>query len=456
MNFLRLTGIIYAVLFVVLTGIVSIHNRPAADDFYYLTCVPQNGIFSCVAELYKGYSARWTAYTLAALIIPVPWLYHSLPVIITLIMSTVLAAIIRQWLSRFQAVRMNLSDAMLCGMVLCSAFFFTTFSVAESWFWIIQVCTYLMSMLAQMLLLYCFLSEKKNYRILLPASVFIGGSSESYAAIVLLILLAGLIFSVVRQTMEQWFPTSELRTKLTLALAGCLSAFVITMVAKGNLVRYEALPHAPWPDMIRIILSTWIKAVFIKPMTVFPYYLLFGMLAFAAGRMLRKSNTCRPVMFIRRWLKLLFLLVAAVLVLILPATIILSGLPPDRALLQVSFLITSFVLLFFLDAGIRLPSLRYERFILKKPFVVMLPLVLIYHMITQSLISARYARAVDDRLKYLHELKIAGNTGLVNLPALPSPGWLYTAEISSDTSHFTNQWIKKYLNLEFPIARQSP
>jgi hypothetical protein len=456
MNFLRLTGIIYAVLFVILISILSIHNRPAADDFYYLTCVPQSGIISCVAELYKGYSARWTAYTLAALIIPVPWLYHFLPVIITLIMSALLAAIIRLWFLRQHAIRMTLPDALLCGMVLCSAFFFTTFSVAESWFWIIQVCTYLMSMLAQMMLLYSFLSEKKNYWILLPAAVFIGGSSESYAVIVLLILLAGLTLPVVRQVMEQWFPTSDLRNKLSLALAGCLSAFVVTMASKGNLVRYEALPHAPLPDMMRIILSTWAKAAFFKPLTVLPYYLLFGWLTFAAGRRLSQSGTAHPGIFIRRWLKSLMLLLAAVLVLILPATIILSGLPPDRALLQVCFLITSFVLLFFLDAGSRLAPLPYERFLLRKPLALILPFVLIYHITTQSMISARYAWAVDDRLKYLHELKMAGNTSPVNLPALPSSGWLYAAEISSDTSHFTNQWIKKYLNLEFPIARQSP
>lgn len=447
----RWAGFLFLLFFLALITVVSINNRPAADDFYYLYCVPANGIIPCVSELYHGYSARWTAYLLAAAVIPVSWLYAIFPVICVLLISIVIATIIKTLSGRLNQAPLKNTDAFIAGTVVCSAFFFTSFSIDESWFWMIQVCTYAMSMAAQLSVFYCLVSEKRHWFLLLIASVFTGGSSESYALIVMAALV--LLYVFRNKLSENIFPEKHFRFKILLALTGCFVSFFIMISSKGNMVRYEALPHASFPELAWIIIKTWVKAILIKPFSVLPYYVLFGVIAFISGRRWKTESGNSFTELLKGWIKPIALLPVIVLILILPATAVMSGPPPDRAMMQVAFTITAFILIFSFDAGRKLNAIRFSNSMVKICTSAFLLALTIYHLASQTMITNQYAKDFDDRVNFLNELKAKGNKEMITLKPLPASGMIYSAEISEYEVHFTNSFLKKYLNLDFEIRK---
>lgn len=447
----RWTGFLFSLFFLALITVVSLNNRPAADDFYYLYCVPENGIIRCITDLYHGYSARWTAYSLAAAVIPVKVWFIIFPVLTVLLIAAALAAIIKILSGRLNQAPLKNTDAFLTGIVVCSAFFFTSFSIDESWFWMIQVCTYLMSMAAQLIMLYCLISEKRNWFLMMFVSVFIGGSSESYALIVMAALMMLYVFR--KKLNGKFFPEKHFQFKILLALTGCFVSFFIMISSKGNLVRYEALPHASFTELAWIIIKTWVKAILIKPFSVLPYYILFGVIAFISGRQWKNESGISFAELFKGWIKPIALLPVIVLFLILPATLVMSGPPPDRAMMQVSFTITAFILFFSFDAGRKLNAIRLKDSVVKTCTSASLLILIIFHLISQTIITHRYANAFDDRVNLLSELKAKGNKEMITLEPLPESGMIYSAEISEYEVHFTNSFLKKYLKLDFEIRK---
>lgn len=453
MNPIRRPAIIFNFFFIALVAVVAVNNRPAADDFYYLTCVPANGIISCVSDIFHGYSARWTAYTLAAVVIPQKWFFMLFPVACVVFISLIIAAILRKIALRFYSIYISTADSQIMATMVCAALFFTSFSIAESWFWMIQACTYLMSMAMQLLIFYCLISEKKYLWLIIPAAVFTGGSSESYAFIVISALTALYVFrSKFSGTL---FPEKHLRIKILTALLGCMFSFIFMMSSKGNLVRYEALPHAGFTEMIWIIIKTWVKATLIKPLMVSPYYLLFGIICFLTGQQVGSITKPSLSVFLKKHKRLLWLVPVLILVMILPATLVMSGPPPDRALLQVSFVFTILFLFLFFEAGRRVKLLQIKKKILTILSFSALFLMITYHLFTQSFITRHYAKAYDERMASLKKLKAAGEKGMVELKPLPPSGMIYSAEISEHEVHFTNSFLKKYLQLDFEIRKKT-
>jgi hypothetical protein len=448
---MRKAATVFAFLFLALVAVIAFFNRPAADDYYYLYCIPENGIFSCVLDLYRGYSARWTAYLLAAVVIPAKWLFVLFPFFIVLLISMFSSGIIKIVSTRLFSVSLSQTSAFTSGVLLCAAFFFTSFSIPESWFWMIQVCTYAMSMAAQLILLYCLMSEKKNALLLLTVAVLAGGSSESYA-LVLMMALWGLY--IYREKLHSTlFPPYHFRFKMMLAFAGCFISFFIMISSKGNLVRYEALPHATPLSLIWIIIKTWGKAFIVKPFLVLPYYLIFGAMAFYAGRVSAVNTRITAIQFISRWIKPVMLLSVIILIMILPATLVMSGPPPNRAMMQVSFTMTAFLLVLFFDAGRKLHPLHIEKPQLKKGIAAVAIVMISFHIVSQYMITQMYAKAYDKRMDYLQMLKTRGQKEMVTLEPLPESGMIYSAEISEYEVHFTNSFLKKYLHLNFEIRK---
>ena len=48
-------------LFIVLYIVLSFHNRPAADDFYFLGSIENKGIWNTALTAYKTWITRWTS-----------------------------------------------------------------------------------------------------------------------------------------------------------------------------------------------------------------------------------------------------------------------------------------------------------------------------------------------------------------------------------------------------------
>ena len=78
-------------------------------------------------------------------------------------------------------------------------------------------------------------------------------------------------------------------------------------------------------------------------------------------------------------------------------------------------------------------------------FVLACSILLAYGIVTQKEIAGEYARAFDERMLLLQ--KSAGSEKEIAVTPLPSSGLLYSAEISTDTAHFTNRQLRDFIGL---------
>jgi hypothetical protein len=76
-----------------------------------------------------------------------------------------------------------------------------------------------------------------------------------------------------------------------------------------------------------------------------------------------------------------------------------------------------------------------------------------YTLITQILIVPKYAEAFDKRIAYLKQNQ--ETTDVIIIEPLPKSGLLFSAEISTDPSYFTNQHFKNGLGIKNEVMIMS-
>ena len=81
-------------------------------------------------------------------------------------------------------------------------------------------------------------------------------------------------------------------------------------------------------------------------------------------------------------------------------------------------------------------------------------IILSFSVINQAVVATRYAVKYDEReqqlLKWKEEIK---KDTLLHVQPLPDPGMLYSAEISADSSHFTNQHLRMVYKLNYHVVK---
>jgi hypothetical protein len=451
-------------LFVLLFFVLSYYDRLAADDFYYLGGYSERGVWGCMRDLYIGYSARWTAYLLTGWIISLNSFkqYHFIfncVTYFTLVVS--LCFLIKNTLLKLLNIKLSKKVNLLYALILSCSFFFSSYSPGETWFWLVQVCTYLWSIIMSLTLINILLDEKlKAIHILLIiiSSVFIGGASESFALINIFLLSSCLILSNsgIRKALPVSFSSNRtVNKKIILALLFLLISFGITMIGPGNEVRYNALPKVNFIQTVWIQIKSFIKIIFIRTPSNMHYLFLFSLPWLILGKYLSPSiqkMNLLPVLFSLK--KYFFIVLILIFIFLVPTSFIMSELGPDRALSQISFLISfCFAVLFFI-IGFRV-QIRERTFQILKIITVISSLaVLTITFQKQFSISKRYAAAYDQRMHFLTDLNKSGQKNVIELNALPSSGMIYSAEISTDTSYFTNNFLEYALHLQFDVKRK--
>ena len=444
---------LHTFLFLSLFCVLSFNNRPAADDFYYLGNIAERGAWGCMTDLYSGYSGRWAAYLLTGWIVSMHEFPHYLLVFncATLtFLGVVLYSNISKIISRKFNKQWSGNEALYFSILLLTGLFFSSYSIGETWFWLVQVCTYLWSIIMSLILLNAFFDEefqRVQIPVIIISSTFIGGASESYALVNIFLLCVYLLFSNGK------FKKHEQRnSKIILALIFLLLSFIVTMVAPGNEVRMDLLPKVSLAQTAWIQIKSFIKIIFLHIPLKLHYLFLFSFPWFVLGRNFSDSEYKQSFVSAATSLKKYFFLIAILIFsFLLPTSYIMSELGPDRALSQVSFLIAfSFAALFFyLGRKIEINERIFQG--LKISTLVISTAVLFYHLTHQYSVTKKYARDYDKRIEILKSLKDGKEKSIIELEPLPSSGMLYPAEISKDTNDFRNQFLKKYSETEKSI-----
>ena len=438
-------------------SILSFHNRLAADDLYYLGCVPKYGIFDCMKDLYISYSGRWTAYSLTGL---VAYLYYKSSValfvfnVITIsILFLLLYNILKTILEKISKSVLPRNLIFVFALILTSALFFTSFSKGETWFWLVQLCTYLWSIIALLVIIHSILKNNNkwfNPLLLFISSVFIGGASESYTLIFIFSLLSFLIIINSSEFFKMILPDKKkVSFNLIFSILIISASFLITAIAPGNEVRLNALPQPSFIERLVIPFESFVRLIILKISSIIPFLLIFCLPWLILGNYLSSGNKKNHFRFD---VKPFVYLVVLLFVFILPTSIIMSEPGPDRALSIISF---SLVFLFsgwFYYIGLKF-DIKSDLLNLVKVFTApAIIFIIILQIFNQYEITSAYSRAYDDRITFLQNAN-KNEIGFVEVDPLPESGMLYSAEISEDPLHFTNKFLASALSLNYKVKR---
>jgi hypothetical protein len=327
---LNFTLIANSLLFVILYCTLSFNDRLVSDDFYYLYLKNHFGAWGGMLFQYKNWSGRWTAHWIACSLLSFSKNSFFLP-LLNLTTLGCLFLVIRSSLKKIFAALNIPADIMLPGfsLLLITAFFFATFSIGESWFWYIIVITYMWSLIAFLFLLNFIFDAGRNYRWILaiPAAIFIGGASESFA-LVFIVLLFIIVF--IKRKRESIF-SKKIFLKAMILLVVLAGSFFVSWLAPGTEIRRSLLPQTT----LGFKVTSYVKSIARYFIFYLPkhagYIFIFSFPWLFLGEYMRSRFSIAELNRSMKKCSVIFLLSLAVLY--IPTTYIMSDAGPDRALL---------------------------------------------------------------------------------------------------------------------------
>ena len=324
------------ILFLLLYLLLSVNNRLAADDFYYLALTQKGGALYAMKYQYRFFCGRWFAHTLAC------WFLNFVAAkyFLLLFQWTTLTALLTALGLCFKKIAgsyLSTSIVFIYAGLFCISFFFASYSIAQTWFWYIAVWTYLWSIIAALFLVNELLSQRFNFPgvlVILFTSAFIGGAGESYALIVLLLLFVYLLYKAAYKKQKDGKLSF---VKLFLSALILVISFYMTYSSPGTSNREGLLPQTNILEKI-ILHNKACGILFLKLSPAkLPFLLLFSFpWFFIAGHIpsFNWINQTAAKFFIKTTCIFLF----AVYLFLIPTSYALSDIAPGRALSIVSLL----------------------------------------------------------------------------------------------------------------------
>jgi hypothetical protein len=442
-------------LFLLLFTFLSFHSRITGDDYFYLWLTNTFGAWDGMIYQYKAWSGRWSAHFLGCLFIPL-WKYSFfLPFIHLLSIFLLLISLKEafQKISKALNISPGKKELFVYALLLIASFYFLSYRIGETWFWYIIIITYLWSLIAFIFLMNAILSEGNSfskYLIIVFTSLFIGGASESYAMIFITIvsfLFALSIYSkagIIRRN----------HPALLTALIVLIISFFIAYLAPGTEIRHSLLPQTSVIEKV-IVLEKSIVKYFIRylPSNVIVIF-LFSAPWFYFGRIYMKDKFERKT--IVRFLKTSSLVfIVLLLIMFVPTALVMSEIGPGRALSIVSFFTALYFAVFFATAG-SLTGIKnnVQNFILLTTSIWSI-VFLSYSFAKEYQSASLFATSCDERIRTIETAVDNNFEGILVLPKIAPAGMLFWDELSTDTNYYTNQHLKKGLNLNFHVSLKS-
>lgn len=441
-----------ATVFLAIFVTVASHYRLASDDFHHLVTIREHGIWGSMMYYYNNWNPRWSSILVSNLFLDLGT--RGLP-LLTFFIATISSAIagLRSMLgsmNRLLQLPFNGWQLSILAVYLAATTFYISFSKDDSWFWITVAPMYLWGTLAALLGASFLLQHWNTYlrrSIIFLLFVYVGGSSES-AAIVSLVTFMFVGFKF-RNKRTPWFD----RIGLHLAIAGCMIGFGLLLTGPGIEVRREHLPHHPLMDRLLVGFMNYIKFDLIEIPLRIPLLIFFvAPFGFFGRKQLRLQLVSWKEIF---WTNRTIWILSDIIILILAMSlgVVMSEMGPTRTWLPLTplILVVGVITAYQLGTWVYVHS-KGKLF----PLVIATQIVVLcyqlyegYQQITET---TAYAAAVDERMNIISSALPSDRT--LEFSPLPESGWLYSAEISSDTSHFTNRHLKLFFGHEHGFVRK--
>ena len=277
--FLYLAGLVFVILFLML----GYYNRLAVDDYAYLLEEKTLGIRAATLNTYMTWDTRWLGFLLLNGFLRVYektqtllW-YHGFS-LLSLIVALHFA------LSRlFKASRMLVPPkvTLAYALLFAAGFFFLTFGIGETWFWINSSVTYFWPVIFAVSGFGFMLGQTASVKInRLFAFLFFfmtGGSSYEFAPVLLLGFSTFLFYEAARNSfrMKIIFDVEQNRN-ICIAFLGCATGFALNYFGPGNSVRQSAEPAESILHAFPVTGVSLLKLILLDIFPKIPYMLFFS------------------------------------------------------------------------------------------------------------------------------------------------------------------------------------
>lgn len=450
------------ILFLLLFATLSFNSRLATDDYYFIWDVQTNGVLSSVHSQYMEWCGRYAA-TLA-----MDWMYLfgldqnwyvMIPFCSFLLLFSGIFFLFKVFNKKFK-IELSFYFLLFLGLNFSALLYFLSFDFGETWFWYCSLSSYLWSIIAFVWLLVVLFSDYSgpiSYFFLLVLATYIGGASEVYAVAYAFII--GLIFLYLKKqhsSLSDIFKDVLGRKILFVSIVFSI-AFLIFLIAPGNYVRDNLFPERNIPDTFLITAKSIAKIVLFYLPNKLLYIVCFASPFFVLGYSSSKKILLLGTSFRSFFVRITVVFMVSVIVLLLVICYVMVETGPPRIMFIISFLFSIYLVVVSFVFG-QTCAFREDRIKLFLWAAGLVSLVCVtYHLIIQTKITFEYSSAVDARIEQLMILKKENKSpSPVYLKPLPSAGMLYSTEISTNTSHFTNKELKLGLDLSFQVIKEEP
>jgi len=401
-------------------------NRFSADDYLFIGELSTNSFSEIYHKLFYTWNGRWTYNFSILLFLKYYQIPHFLVVFNVLSFSLLLWSVylVFNQFNLLYKTDFNRKETLTFSLIFCGVFFFFTHLTGQSWFWISASLAYLWSCIFFMSGLNSFIKQQPhfwNYLMVVVSGLYIGGSNEVLA--ILTILLISYSLFIRKHSTIKW-----------ISLFAVLISFSINYFSPGTAFRDGLTPNLPFVDLMLYVGYGSIKYLIldgyktILPAIVFalPFYVLGATTTtnFSTKFSLKQE-------LIKTGLFIAFVVVVNQFIVIYA----LGGLAPDRSTIA-SSLLGSLALvrfMFFFGNANKTSSVNL------KPILGLIVFFLVVFNVVFFTIHYNYSKSVDERMTYIHANE---NTELIELKKLKNSGYLNSAEITTDTTHFLNQHLK--------------
>ncbi len=422
----------------------------AADDFYFSSSTLRHGIHHTVLEQYKNFSGRWAAHYLLCLVFYLDQQHYLLLFLFSLITGVLLLTALHHLLQKLFHNQKYFKPQLIVSLFVMMGLFLCAVHVGENWLWYTAVCTYLYSLIAFLFLLNILCSPEKSWLhlpFLIVWSLFIGGASESFALIQLLVLACIWYGKIILKRLPGVPVNHKLLIFSSLLI---LISFFVSYLAPGTAYRTAQLPSPAISSKIYILIKTYgILLLKIIPPQL-PFLLLCSSPWFIMGIEAKKNFTFSFALF-SLLIKSSALVLVLLFIVLLPTSISMSDIAPARAQLPVTCLLYIYFSVLFFCSGAKTVYFITKTDLLKKSVMLLSCVALSWLLIDQYNKATQYSTKYDERMSYLKSIQHTQHHPL-QLEALDNKSMLYWQEIKHDSSFYVNQQLKISLGLRFEVV----
>ena len=415
--------------------------RPALDDLALLQSFNELGTWATITEAWKQWLPRWSALAVLGQLLP-EWANGNHTVWAIIIpTSFALSAfmLVRGLVTRF-SLQVDFPDQATIAIYWVGALFLLTWPRHDTGLWLTALPMYVLNLAALAAALGLVLSPKvkgaTGHIVLFALGLYAGGASEPMALSALVLCFYLLIDG----------QTTDLPTKLHALTLGLFIGFGLMLMAPGNWVRKAAQPNlGTWPLLV-VGAKTYLKSILIE----LPLRLPLVAVLVAPFALLGRNNAGHQCHGLQGLIatQMSFLAMADGFLLVNAAAMAwaLGTQGPDRVWMIIPLL----ALVFGVSVAFRWAEWIGQKLGSKTTLMVVigqlgLASALLYLWATQVPIAVNYAKAYEARMTNIKNMVEQENVpSVIKLDPLPSSGWLMSAEITTDTAHFSNKQLSVY------------